>query len=260
VIRHLLGPLLLTTGALLLAGRQSVDHHEQPQTRPTSSAQPATPMGEPSQLARQGRAIFDETPRYASAYTGAKISCGDCHINSGTEPYAAPMVDLAGMFPMYSKRAGRVISLEERIQECFTRSENGRPPPPESSEMQALVAYITWLSRIEVKGQPYKGRGLVKIATLTGNAARGKQAYASQCAECHGADGAGSPPVLPPVWGPGAYNDGAGINRPENMAAFLLHNMPQNRPGTLTAQQSFDIAAFLHSMPRPKFNEAYKGY
>jgi len=259
VMRHILGPLLLTGSTLLLAGYKGVDQ-QQTSRSSTMSSHPATPADEHSQLVRQGRAIFDETPRYTPSYTRAKISCGDCHINSGTEPYAAPMVDLAGQFPMYSKRAGRVISLEDRIQECFTRSENGRPLPPDSSEMQALVAYINSLSHTEDKGKPYKGRGLVKLVALTGNATKGKQAYASKCAECHGADGAGFPPAMPPVWGPESYDDGAGINRPESMAAFLFHNMPQNHPGTLTAQQSFDIAAFLHTMPRPKFNEAYKGY
>ena len=34
-------------------------------------------------------------------------------------------------------------------------------------------------------------------------------------------------PVLPPVWGPDSYNDGAGMNNPEKTAAFLLHNMPE---------------------------------
>ena len=250
---HVPGALLLAASALLLAGYQGGGQE-------SSTRHPATPEDEQSQLVRQGRTIFDETPRYAPFYTGAKISCGDCHVNSGTQAYAAPMIDLAGQFPVYSTRAGRVISLEDRIQECFTRSENGRPLPIQSTEMQALVAYINSLSRSEVKGRPYEGRGLVKLVALTGNVVEGKQAYASQCAACHGADGAGSPPAMPPVWGPASFNDGAGINRPENMAAFLFHNMPQGHPGTLTAQQSFDIAAFIHTMPRPKFNEAYKGY
>jgi len=258
-MRDILGPLLLAASALLLAGYKGVDH-QPTSTTSIMSSQQASPADEQAQLVRQGRAIFDETPRYAPSYTGAKITCGDCHINSGTEPFAAPMVDLAGLFPMYSKRAGRMVSLADRIQECFTRSENGRPLPPHSREMQALVAYIESLSRTEVRGKPYKGRGLVKLVALTGNATKGKQAYASQCAGCHGAAGAGFLPAMPPVWGSASYNYGAGINRPESMAAFLFHNMPQNHPGTLTAQQSFDIAAFLHTMPRPKFNEAYKGY
>ena len=64
---------------------------------------------------------------------------------------------------MYSERAGRVISIEDCIEECFTRSENGRPLPPHSRKMQALVAYIKPLSRTEVRGKPYKARGLVKL-------------------------------------------------------------------------------------------------
>ena len=170
------------------------------------------------------------------------------------------MIDLAGQFPAYSERAARVISLEDRIRECFTRSENGRPLPDQSTEMQALAAYVNSLSRTEAKGKPYEGRGLVKLAALTGNATEGKQEYAAQCASCHGGDGSGSPPAMPPLWGPASFNDGAGLNTTENMAEFLFHNMPQNRPGTLTAQQSFDIATYIHTMPRPKFNEAYKGY
>lgn len=140
------------------------------------------------------------------------------------------------------------------------RSENGRPLPPDAMEMRALVAYIQSLSRNGVNGKAYKGRGLVKLARLSGDVTRGEHAYASQCASCHGADGAGFPPAMPPVWGAGSFNDGAGLYRIENMAEFLFHNMPQNHPGSLTAEQSFDIAAFIHAMPRPKFNQAYNKY
>lgn len=255
----ILGALLVAASALLLAGYKG-EHQEKSSSTSTTSSQAATPEDEQNQMLRLGREIFDETPRYAPSYTGAKMSCDDCHIHSGTEPYAAPMIDVADQFPAYSERAGRVISLEDRIQECFVRSQNGMPLPAGSTEMQGLVAYIQSLSRSGVKGKPYKGRGLVKLVLLTGNVTKGKQAYASQCASCHRADGAGFPPAMPPVWGPESFNDGAGLSKVENMAEFLFHNMPQNRPGTLTAQQSFDIAAFIHTMPRPKFNEAYSKY
>ena len=255
----ILGALLLAAGAWLWAGYYAA-HQEHTSTTSTVTSQPATPEDEASQLVRQGREIFDETPRYAPSYTGAKLSCGDCHIHSGTEPYAAPMIGVAEQFPSYSERAGRVISLEDRIEECFVRSENGRPLPPQSTEMHAVVAYIQSLSSNGVKGKPYKGRGLVKLSRLSGTVTRGEHAYASRCASCHRADGAGFPPAMPPVWGPESFNDGAGLYRTENMAEFLFHNMPQNHPGSLTAQQSFDIAAFIHTMPRPKFNEEYNKY
>jgi thiosulfate dehydrogenase len=218
------------------------------------------PSGGQGDLIRRGKLIFDETPKYASAYVGNRLACSDCHIQSGTMPHAAPMIDMSNMFPMFNKRAGRVISMQERFQECFTRSEDGHPLPENGGEMRALTAYVDWLSRDGVKGKAFKGRGFVKLSDLTGNPVRGGTLYASQCAGCHGADGAGVPPVIPAVWGRDSYNDGAGMNDPKKMAAFLAHNMPQNHPGTLTPQDAFDVASFVHTMPRPKFDEAYKGY
>lgn len=170
------------------------------------------------------------------------------------------MIDIANIFPLYNRRAGRIISLQEKFQECFTRSENGRPLPRDSEEMKALTAYVDWLSRDGVKGHAYEGRGFVNLPALTGDPGKGKTIYASQCSSCHGVDGAGVPPVLPPLWGQNSYNDGAGMNNPEKMAAFLIHNMPLNHPDTLTPQDAFNVAAFVHTMPRPKFNQAYKGY
>jgi thiosulfate dehydrogenase len=220
----------------------------------------AASADQPSPLAVQGKLIFDETPKYAHAYVGNKLACSDCHIQSGTAAHAAPMIDLAGLFPMFNKRAGHVISIENRIQECFTRSEAGSPPATNSPEVQALVAYIDWLSRGGEKGKAWPGRGLVKIPTLTGDPVAGKVVYAAQCAGCHGANGAGVPPILPAVWGNDSFNDGAGMNKPAKMAAFVLHNMPQNHPGTLSPQQAWDVSAYIHTMPRPKFDQAYKLY
>jgi thiosulfate dehydrogenase len=211
-------------------------------------------------LAQKGKLIFDETPKYAGAYVGNKLSCSDCHLQSGTAAYSAPMVDMAGLFPMFNKRAGHVISLENRIQECFARSEAGKPLPKKIPEMEALVSYIDWLSRNGAKGHAYSGRGLVKLPALTGDPAAGQAVYASQCAGCHGSNGAGAPPILPALWGPNSFNDGAGMDQPAKMAPFVFHNMPQNHPGTLTPQQAFDVSAYIHSKPRPKFNQAYRSY
>ena len=218
------------------------------------------PSGEQGQQIRLGKLIFDDTPKYAHAYVGNQYTCSDCHLQSGTVAYASPMIDLAQNFPAFSQRAGHVITLQQRIQECFTRSENGQPPPADSKEMNALIAYVNWLSIGGVKGRSYAGRGLVPVPALTGHPVTGRALYAHQCAPCHGDCGAGVPHILPPMWGPGSYNDGAGMNKPPKMAAFLIRNMPQNHPGTLSPQDAFDIATFIHSMPHPAFNPAYKSY
>jgi thiosulfate dehydrogenase len=52
-----------------------------------------------------------------------------------TLSFAAPVVGLPGLFlPVFDKHANRVITFAERIQECFLRSENGRPLPCDGPE------------------------------------------------------------------------------------------------------------------------------
>ena len=179
---------------------------------------------------------------------------------AGTAAFAASVVGLPGLFPMFDERANRVITFAERLQEGFLRSENGRPLPYDGPEITAVIAYVQWLSQGQPTGQEFPGRGLVHLPELTPNLQHGERIYAQQCAECHGNDGAGIPPALPPLWGPGAYNDGAGMNGVRNMAAFVQHNMPANKPGTLSAQDSYDVAAFIHTKPHPIFNKAYASY
>jgi thiosulfate dehydrogenase len=100
----------------------------------------------------------------------------------------------------------------------------------------------------------------VKLPPLTGNPLHGEVIYEQQCAVCHRNDGAGVPPALPPLWGPGSYNDGAGMDQVPKMAAFVIKNMPQNHPGALSAQEAYDVAAYIHGKPHSKFNQAYKKY
>lgn len=218
------------------------------------------PAGARGEAIRLGQHIFEQTPRYAAGYVGNQMSCADCHLQGGRAAYSAPLAGLTHIFPTYNQRAGRVITLAERIQQCFVRSENGKPLAPDSREMKALLAYTDWLSQATPKGRPFPGRGLVKLPSLQGNAGHGAPIYAKQCAVCHGEDGAGVPPILPPLWGPGSFNSGAGMSTVPKMAAFVQHNMPQNAPGTLSAQESYDVAAYVNSKPRPKLNPAYKNY
>jgi thiosulfate dehydrogenase len=228
--------------------------------RPAASLPARIPAGPAGESIRLGQKIFDYTPRYAARYVGNQMNCADCHLQSGRAPYSGPMVGLAHIFPTYNERAGRVIPLSRRIQQCFVRSENGRPPAPDSREMKALLTYIAWLSPPELAEHAPPGRGLVKLPKLHGDPGRGAAIYAKQCVACHGADGAGVPPILPPLWGPGSFNQGAGMTRVKKMAAFVQYNMPQNAPGTLTPQEAYDLAAYINSKPRPKMNPAYAKY
>jgi thiosulfate dehydrogenase len=215
-----------------------------------------TPTSTPASVS-YGQSLFNETPIYAAKYTQSRISCANCHLQGGIAPYASPVVGIVPSFPWYSKRNGRKITLEERIQECMTRSENGQPLPHDGLEMKALLAYINHLSEPHATEAKFIGRGLEPLPILTPDPAHGAQIYATQCAGCHGQHGEGTRRPFPPLWGSNAFNDGAGMNTIEKMAPFIHYNMPQNRKGILSVQDSYDVAAFIHAQPRPAYNHAY---
>jgi thiosulfate dehydrogenase len=251
---------LVSASGILLSGRTNSFASQNSQksadspknwTAPDPATIPDGPLGDSIRLGLQ---VFDETPKYAAAYVGNQMSCGHCHIQSGTVAGAIPLIGVPGLFPMYRDREKTVITFEERIEQCFQRSENGHRVPNNSPVMIGLVAYAQWLSKDQVTGQPFAGRGLVKLPDLSGDPDRGSQIYAQKCEVCHAADGAGSPPGIPAMWGPDAYSVGAGMNDVAKMAAFVQHNMPLNKPGSLTPQQSYDVAAYVNGKPHEAFN------
>ena len=88
------------------------------------------------------------------------------------------------------------------------------------------------------------------MPALVGDSARGVTVYAERCAVCRGPEGAGVGPA-PALWGPKSFSIGASMARPERAASFIKHNMPFDKPGTLTDQQAFDVAVYLTGMARP---------
>ena len=207
---------------------------------------------------RRGRALIHNTRDSLPRHAGSALSCANCHFSDGTVANAMPLVGAYSRFPQYRARSGHVDLLEDRINDCFKRSLNGKPLAPESRDMRDLVTYIAFLSRGYPPGKEMEGQSVPKLDPLVGDTAGGRQVFASTCAACHGPDGNGGPatpqaPAAPPLWGARSYNIGAGMARIRNAAAFIHHLMPRDRPGTLTPQQAFDVATYINTRPRPDF-------
>ncbi len=220
------------------------------------------PKGPEGDLIRQGREIATHTVIKAKGYSGNGLNCTSCHINAGTKPNASPWIGVPGTYPKYSDRYGKVLTLRERINDCFSRSMNGKPVPEDGPEMKALIAYMDWLSRNVPKGTLLKQSGLESLkAPGPADAARGATLYvARKCESCHGPEGQGvfmdnGEPFYPPLWGNKSFNDGAGMNILDKAAAFIHANMPQDNGDTLPVQDAYDIAAFVISHPRPHFSQ-----
>ena len=234
-----------------------------PLAPPAIDTIPSGPLGTSIRL---GLSIVTDTQAHAKAYVGNGLNCVSCHLDGGRVAYAAPLAGLTGVFPEYRARRGRVESLEERINDCFLRSMNGRALPAGSPEMVGLLAYTAWLSQGVPTGSEVLGRGFRDIvAPAKPDPAHGKLLYAQKCAACHGAAGqglrgAGQAFVFPPLWGAQSFNTGAGMARVSVAAAFVQAKMPLGSGGTLTDQEAYDIAAYFTAQPRPKFGAAAKDW
>jgi thiosulfate dehydrogenase len=180
---------------------------------------------------RWGYRIFTNTPVEARRFTGGKVACANCHLNVGQRERALPLVGVAGVFPEYNNRAAKLISLADRVVDCFLRSENatgrliakspvdpgrrfesvqltepgrGRDdeeadalPAPASKEVLAVSAFIAWLSRGYTVGHSpaWRGRNAIAPDKLMPvdrlDLARGRTLFTERCQSCHGADGQG---------------------------------------------------------------------
>ncbi len=227
-----------------------------PMSVPDEASIPKGPMGD---AIKRGKELLTDTHKQLPNNVGNGLNCTSCHLNAGTTAYASPWVGLASAFPEYRSRSGKVISLQERINDCFQRSMNGKPLEFDSAEMNAIMAYMKWLSTGVPTGTNVTGRGFEKMDTsLKPDPAHGKAIYTAQCASCHGAEGQGTRNpaggyVFPPVWGKDSFNVGAGMARMYTAAAFVKHNMPLGQGGTLSAQDSVDVAAYFTQQPRPDY-------
>jgi thiosulfate dehydrogenase len=241
------------TGLLLAAGTVACRARAVPPTPPAAAlgapADSEIPADAFGAAVRRGLALLTATRDSLPAHVDNDLRCTSCHLDEGRRANGS-WVGTFARYPQYNSRAGRVITIEDRINGCFRRSMNGTPLPADGADMRDIVSYLAFLSWRTPVG-PAGSRG-ARFASLTADTANGRAVFGGDCARCHGDAGQGTL-VAPPLWGPRSFNIGAGMARVRTAAAFIHDNMPFDRPGSLTDQQAFDVAAFVVAQPRPDF-------
>lgn len=209
---------------------------------------------------KRGLYLLRFTPESLPAYATGALRCTSCHQDDGVKLSAAPLSGSHARFPKYMPRSGTVIALADRVNYCFTRSLAGIAIPVDSREMTDILAYLAFISKDVPVGTKITGAdGLLAMSdTLAGDVTRGKALYSTKtCVTCHLPTGEGLGPI-PALWGARSYSVGASMTRLERAASFIKHNMPLTAPGSLTAQEAFDLAAYINSQVRP--DSPGKGY
>lgn len=245
--------------------------------KPAQTAQPKLvwalpklePQGPQAELIRYGQQIISQTPQLLGPdqpdkqmrYAGNRLSCKNCHLDAGRQANAMGYVGITARFPQFRPRENSQQSLADRINGCFSRSLNGRDLPQNSREMQAILAYMNWLSQDYPKGSKVQGQGVpeIELPNRAADPVRGQKIFSSRCTACHQANGQGlranpNQPsagyLYPPLWGPDSFNTGAGMHRLIISARYIRANMPLGQ-ADLTPEQAFDVSAYINSQPRP---------
>jgi len=213
----------------------------------------------------RGYRIFMNTPFYAPNYARDQLSCTSCHLSGGNtiggKNGGISLVGVTTSYPQYSERDQKIMSIKDRINNCFQRSMNGYRLPNDAPVMLDLISYLQWISKeVEpIKNIPWLGLPVLK-SKHTPNAEEGAKIYAQYCAACHHADGQGGGVLdeengksIPPLWGINSFNNGAGMSMPKKLSAFIYLNMPYQQ-AFLTEEQALDVTAYVLQQPRPHFD------
>ena len=247
--------------------------------RPSTAAVPPGAQGD---LIRTGEEIFARTYAFFgpfaegpdAGYAGNNLACGNCHIDLGRRKFAFLLVGAANTYPRAMRPGGPLVTLDERLNQCMTRSLAGRAVPTDLPAFGALRAYVAFLSAAIPKDVQVEGSGRVPIGdpAQPPDISRGATLFAAQCSECHRADGPGAwrggarsafGYAYPPLWGKDSFAADAGLADLKTFAGFVHANMPDGVDWLhpkLTGQQAYDVGWFVLSHPRPAGSSTAKAH
>jgi thiosulfate dehydrogenase len=223
-----------------------------PPPRARAALDTTMPEGAMGTAVRRGQALLAATRDSLPSHVGSSLRCFSCHLDEGRRESALPLIGSYARYPQYRARGARVDLIEDRVNDCFVRSLNGSAIAFDGTDMRDIVAFLAWMSRGVAAGDSTRSHDVPSLATLDADTVRGARVFTESCVRCHGASGQGTV-VAPPLWGPKSFNIGAGMARYRTAAQFIVHNMPFDRPGSLTPQQALDVARYVDSRPRPDF-------
>jgi len=246
------------------------------------TAPKAYPKGAVGEMVKLGEDIMLHTDTHplTKDFVGNKLNCASCHLKGsdgkpGTGDGIGSFLGTAGAFPAYSKREKAVQTLQNRSNNCFMRSMNGKRLIVDSKASVAIYAYITWVStgaplhmnlkaplsphNMKIWPKNFKKFAKIQKKATHANYVNGKKLYDTKCASCHSANGAGMG-TFPPLWGKSAegkwlsYNTGAGMSKLHKGAAWVQSNMPLGQGNSLKDQDAADIMLYVNAQERASFD------
>jgi mono/diheme cytochrome c family protein len=206
-----------------------------------------------------------------------EANCTQCHGVAGDgNGYGAPFLvppprDFTTAAYKFRTTGSGSLPTDEDLFRIISRGANGTGMPPwqyllTEQERWALVDYVKTFSPRFASGKPPAIHPLPVPPAKPSDPARGKTLYAEmQCAKCHGAEGRGDgPSALTLTDGKGRHINSrdfttpaafrTGWNEAEIVRTFEtgLNGTPMpSYAGSMSAQEQYDLAAYVMSMAGP---------
>ena len=139
----------------------------------------AIPRDERGASIRRGLALLTRTTDSLPAHAPGNIQCASCHVDGGRRSDAASLLGVYARYPRYMDRADAVVSIEERVNNCFMRSLAGTPLADDGRDMRDILAYLAFLSQAVPRDARVRGQGMPTMPALTGDSARGAPLFAT---------------------------------------------------------------------------------
>jgi len=240
------------------------------------------PTGKLGEVVKFGEDILlhTDTNKLSKEYVNSKLQCVNCHRKGsdghvGTTKTIGTFEQTATAFPAYSKRYKDIISLQNRIDGCFSRCLGGTKSVVNTKVGIAVESYITWLSegkeihmntkapRTPLKTQIWS-KNRKKFIALFAKAKsedyqEGKKLYLKKCVLCHSKDGSGAN-IYPPLWGKNkkgewlSYTTDGSMAKLPNAAVWIQDNMPLNQEKTLLDKEVVDLVLYINAQERMQYN------
>ena len=106
------------------------------------------PKDDEGKLILYGRKLIIHTAKYfgpkgSISKTTNGMNCQNCHLDAGTRPYGNNLGSTTSTYPEFLPRAGSVVTIPQKINECFSRSLNGTPIDTNSKEIDIKMGTLS---------------------------------------------------------------------------------------------------------------------
>lgn len=236
--------LIITLAACSDSASKEVDSEQKKDANDgPPSVSDLDPDDELTPFIKEGESLLNGTHE-SSDESENKLSCMSCHAD-GSGSGGVSLVGVTSEYPKYDERKDVVLTLEEKVNDSFTRVLNTDKMDYDEEEMRSIIAYLTYISDGIKVGEGIIGNeNITKVEEIPDpDLDNGEKIYDEKLKDS-----------TPDLWGKHSFTDGSYLTRMSVMTNYVKNYLPEDDPGSFSDQEAADVAAYILSKDRPEWD------